>query len=53
LNGEGLPYVLEESKTVGAFSSAEQFGEGKRWMAATTEQHDLEFPTAFSVVEFP
>src|SRR5215472_8123145 len=53
LNAEGLPYVFQEFKTVGAFSSAEQFGEGKPWMAANAEKHSLELPTAFSVVGFP
>jgi murein DD-endopeptidase len=53
LNAEGVPYVFQEFKMVGAFSSAEQFGEGKPWMPANAEKHSLELPTAFSVVEFP
>jgi murein DD-endopeptidase len=53
LNAEGLPYVFQEFKTVGAFSSAEQFGAGRPWMAGDTGKHNLELPTAFSVIEFP
>ncbi len=53
LNAEGLPYVFQKFKTVGAFSSAEQFSDGRPWMAADSEKHSLELPTAFSVVEFP
>jgi murein DD-endopeptidase MepM/ murein hydrolase activator NlpD len=53
LNADGLPYVFREFKTIGCFSSAEQFGEGRPWKAADTEKHSLELQTAFSVVEFP
>lgn len=53
LNAEGLPYVLRDFKTVGAFSSAEQFGKGKPWIATEAEEHKLELPTPFSVIEFP
>jgi murein DD-endopeptidase len=53
LNAEGLPYVFQEFKTVGAFSSTEQFGQGKPWREADVKIHRLELPTAFSVVDFP
>ena len=53
LNAEGVPYVLREFKTVGAFSAAEQFSEGKPWMATDAEEHNLELPAPFSVIEFP
>lgn len=53
LNAEGVPYVLREFKTIGAFSSAEQFGKGKPWMATDAEEHNQELPTSFSVIEFP
>jgi murein DD-endopeptidase len=53
LSAEGLPYVFQEFNTVGAFSSAEQFGEGRSWTAADAKKHSLELPIAFSVVEFP
>jgi murein DD-endopeptidase len=53
LNAEGLPYVFQDFKTVGAFFSEEQFGEGRPWVAAEAKTHRLELPTAFSVVEFP
>ena len=53
LNAEGLPYVFQEFKTVGAFSSVDQFGEGRPWTAVDAQKHSLELPTAFSVVEFP
>lgn len=53
LNAEGVPYVLRQFKTVGAFSSAEQFGKGKPWIASDAEEHNLELPTPFSVIQFP
>jgi len=52
LNAEGVPYVFQEFKTIGAFSSAEEFGKGKPRMAPDPEEHHLELPTPFSVIEF-
>lgn len=53
LNAEGVPYVFQNFKTIGAFSSAEQFGESKPWIPARVIEHRLEVPTAFSIVDFP
>ena len=53
LNAEGVPYVFQDFKTIGAFSSAEQFGESKSWNPVPVRDHSLQVPTPFSVVEFP
>ena len=53
LNAEGVPYVFQDFKTIGAFSSAKQFGESKPWIPARVRQYRLEVPPAFSIVEFP
>jgi len=52
LNAEGIPYVFQAFKTIGVFSSAQQFGESKPWIPRRVEGHRLEVPTAFSIVEF-
>jgi murein DD-endopeptidase len=53
LNAEGVPYVFQDFKTLGAFSSAEQFDGSKPWTPARAEKHSHELPAPFSVVEFP
>jgi|SRR5579862_576989 len=53
LNAEGIPYVFQAFKTIGVFSSAQQFGESKPWMPTRAEEHRLEIPAAFSIVDFP
>jgi len=52
-NAEGVPYVFQEFKTLGAFSTAEQFAKGKPWIASDAKEHSLGLPTPFSVIEFP
>jgi hypothetical protein len=52
LNAEGVPYVFEEFKTLGSFSSAEQFGRSEPWNQLQANKH-RQLPAPFSVVEFP
>lgn len=52
LNAEGVPYVFRDFETIGAFSSAERFGESKPWIPARFRRHRLEVPIPFSIVDF-
>jgi murein DD-endopeptidase len=54
LDSDGLPYVLDEFTTVGAFPSADAFARSKPWDAMSPGQvHRDELPAAFTVVAFP
>lgn len=54
LDADGIPYVLDEFTTIGAFPSPDGFALGKPWDAVSPGQvHRHEFPAAFTVIAFP
>lgn len=52
LAAEGLPYALTSFRILGAYTSIEEFAEGRPWTAAVSPAAGSEFPAPLSVVDF-
>lgn len=54
LAAEGVPYVFEGWRPLGAYASPQSFGKGKRWSPPQeNEAATRAFPAPFAVLEFP
>jgi hypothetical protein len=52
LAAEGLPYALTSLRVLGAYTSIEDFADGRSWTPAASPTTDNGFPAALSVVDF-
>lgn len=54
LAAEGLPYVLEDGRALGAYPSFDAYAEGGPWTPSAAGSAAMrEFPAPFAVIEFP